>query len=144
MHNMILSLYRYIDWIGGLERNLGIMLSLGFIAGCVMAILAASKALGWQRFWVPAAILLLLQVNAEAQTTSWNGGLQKGLGIIMNFGFIAGCVMVIAGFLAAKRDEHWKMTVLYGVGVAGASALMSALFTAFGQGGAVVTAVWGQ
>jgi hypothetical protein len=52
--------------------------------------------------------------------------------------------MVIGGFLAAKRDENWKMTVLYGVGVAGAAALMSVLFSAFGQGGAVVTATWGQ
>jgi hypothetical protein len=49
MHNMIISLYRYIDSIGGLERNLGIILSLGFMAGCVLVILATSKALGWQR-----------------------------------------------------------------------------------------------
>jgi hypothetical protein len=146
MPNMIISLYRYMDWSGGLERNLGIILSLGFTAVCVMVILAVSKAFGWQRFWVPPLIWLLLEVNAGAQTTNsnWNSGLQKTLGIILSLGFIAGCVMVIGGFLAAKRDENWKMTVLYGVGVAGASALMSALFTAFGQGGAVVTAVWGQ
>jgi hypothetical protein len=46
---MILSVYRYFDWNGGLERNLGIILSLGFTAGCVLVILAVSKALGWQR-----------------------------------------------------------------------------------------------
>ena len=146
MPNMIISLYRYVDWNGGLERNLGIILSLGLTAGCVLVILAVSKAFGWQRFWVPPLILLLLQVNAGAQTTNgdWNSGLQKTLGIILSLGFIAGCVMVMAGFLAAKRDENWKMTVVYGVGVAGASALMSVLFAAFGQGGAVVTPVWGQ
>ena len=143
---MIISLCRYIDWNGGLERNLGIILSLGLTAGCVLVILAVSKAFGWQRFWVPPLILLLLQVNAGAQTTNsnWNSGLQKTLGIILSLGFIAGCVMVMAGFLAAKRDENWKMTVLYGVGVAGAGALMSVLFTYFGEGGAVVTAAWGQ
>lgn len=96
-------------------------------------------------YWVPVT-WLLLQVNAGAQTTTsnWTGGLQTTLGIIMSLGFIAGCVMVIGGFLAAKRDDNWKMTVLYGVGVAGACALMGALFTAFGQAGAVVTPVWGQ
>jgi hypothetical protein len=95
--------------------------------------------------WVPVT-WLLLQVNAEAQTAvgDWNGGLQKTLGVILSLGFVAGCVMVIGGFLAAKRDENWKMTVLYGVGIAGAAALMSVLFIAFGQGGAVVTPVWGQ
>jgi len=97
----------------------------------------------WARYWVPAT-WLLLQENAGAQTIGdWQGGLQKTLGVILSLGFIAGCVMVIGGFLAAKRDDNWKMTVLYGVGVAGASALMSVLFAAFGQGGAVVQPVFG-
>ena len=57
------------------------------------------------------------------------------------FGFIAGCVMVMTGFLNAKRDESWKMTVIYGIGVAGAVALMKALFAMFG--GAASSAVTG-
>ena len=39
--------------------------------------------------------------------------------------------MVIGGFLNARRDENWKMTVIYGVGVAGAVALMKAMFGLF-------------
>jgi hypothetical protein len=58
--------------------------------------------------------------------------LKQGLNLIVVFGFIAGCVMVIGGFLNARRDENWKMTVIYGIGVAGAVALMKALFSIFG------------
>ena len=89
---------------------------------------------------------LLLQVNASAQATDGGAevttGMQKGLGIIMIFGFVAGCVMVMAGFLTAKRDENWKMTVIYGLGVAGAIAIMKALFTFFGAGGAAINPSW--
>ena len=46
------------------------------------------------------------------------------------------CVLV-----NAKRDENWKMTVIYGIGVAGAVALMKALFAMFG--GAASSAVTG-
>src|ERR1700722_14952971 len=67
--------------------------------------------------------------------------LKNGLNLIMVFGFIAGCVMVMSGFLNAKRDESWKMTVIYGIGVAGAVALMKALFAMFG--GAAGNAVTG-
>jgi hypothetical protein len=63
---------------------------------------------------------------------SFTGPLRNGLNLIMVFGFIAGCVMVMSGFLNAKRDENWKMTVIYGIGVAGAVALMKALFAMFG------------
>ena len=63
---------------------------------------------------------------------SFTGALRNGLNLIMVFGFIAGCVMVMSGFLNAKRDENWKMTVIYGIGVAGAVALMKALFAMFG------------
>ena len=57
--------------------------------------------------------------------------LVQGLNLIIAFGFIAGCTMVIGGFLNARRDENWKMTVIYGIGVAGAVALMKAMFGLF-------------
>jgi hypothetical protein len=57
---------------------------------------------------------------------------KNGLSLIMILGFIGGCVMVILGFLNAKRDKNWKMSVIYGLGVAGAAALMNALFSIFG------------
>jgi hypothetical protein len=66
--------------------------------------------------------------------------LKQGLNLIVVFGFIAGCVMVIGGFLNARRDENWKMTVIYGIGVAGAVALMKALFSIFGGNAATTVA----
>jgi hypothetical protein len=67
--------------------------------------------------------------------------LKNGLNLIMVFGFIAGGVRVMSGFLNGKRDENWKMTVIDGIGVAGALALMKALFAMFGS--AVGIAVMG-
>jgi hypothetical protein len=83
------------------------------------------------------SIFLAMSGSARAQTAgngldSFTNPLKEGLNLIMIFGFIAGCVMVIAGFLNARRDENWKMNVIYGIGVAGAVALMKALFAMFG------------
>jgi hypothetical protein len=83
------------------------------------------------------AALLYWQLNNTAFAQSSGSlnqfidPLKSGLNLIMVFGFIAGCVMVMGGFLNAKRDENWKMTVIYGIGVAGAVALMKALFSLF-------------
>jgi hypothetical protein len=92
----------------------------------------------WSREFIIAILINLSPSVARAQQTG-SGGLQQfigplksGLNLIMIFGFIAGCVMVMSGFLNAKRDENWKMTVIYGIGVAGAVALMKALFSMFG------------
>ena len=79
----------------------------------------------------------LLVSPAQAQASGGPGlnqyvsQLAQGLNLIIAFGFIAGCAMVIGGFLNARRDENWKMTVIYGVGVAGAVALMKAMFGLF-------------
>src|SRR3984957_7781993 len=72
---------------------------------------------------------------------SFIGPLKNGLNLIMIFGFIAGCVMVMSGFMNEKRDETWKMRVIYGIGVAGAAPPMKALFAMFG--GAAGSAVTG-
>jgi hypothetical protein len=101
------------------------------------------------RKWPQALIVaLLICAGTEAALAdgagsldSFIGPLKNGLNLIMVFGFIAGCVMVMSGFLNAKRDENWKMTVIYGIGVAGAVALMKALFAMFG--GAAGSAVMG-
>ena len=93
------------------------------------------------------AVALLVCSSAEVafadgtgSLDSFIGPLKNGLNLIMVFGFIAGCVMVMSGFLNAKRDENWKMTVIYGIGVAGAVALMKALFAMFGgSAGSAVT-----
>jgi len=89
-----------------------------------------------QRFLVLALLSVTGANPAFAQSASsldsFIAPLKNGLNLIMVFGFIAGCVMVMTGFLNAKRDENWKMTVIYGIGVAGAVALMKALFAMFG------------
>ena len=90
-------------------------------------------------------LALAFQASAEAQTAAGNTfqtGLQSGLGYISWFGFLAGCVMMMAGFLNARRDENWKMTVIYGVGVAGAIPFMQALFQMFGMAQAALTPQW--
>jgi hypothetical protein len=57
--------------------------------------------------------------------------LAQGLNVITACGFVAGCVMVVNGFLNARRDENWKMTVIHGLGVAGSVALCKTLFGLF-------------
>jgi hypothetical protein len=95
--------------------------------------------LWWARLWLASMSMPWLITPAQAQSSSGGGGplsgfvtnLVQGLNLIIAFGFIAGCTMVIGGFLNARRDENWKMTVIYGVGVAGAVALMKAMFGLF-------------
>jgi hypothetical protein len=100
------------------------------------------KSVPWTRCWVRLCLastsLTLLVSSAQAQTPSGGASISgfvtslvQGLNLITAFGFIAGCTMVIGGFLNARRDENWKMTVIYGVGVAGAVALMKAMFGLF-------------
>ena len=103
---------------------------------------ASLRAIRELRYWSRQIIVLLLVAlspSAAHAQQAGSGGLQQfigplksGLNLIMILGFIAGCVMVMSGFLNAKRDENWKMTVIYGIGVAGAVALMKALFSMFG------------
>ena len=99
----------------------------------------------WRKALMVALLICSCADAAFADGTgsldSFVGPLKNGLNLIMIFGFIAGCVMVMSGFLNAKRDENWKMTVIYGIGVAGAVALMKALFAMFG--GAAGSAVMG-
>ena len=103
-------------------------------------------AVSWYRRVLVVILLVGSRVDAAladgaGSLDSFTGPLKNGLNLIMVFGFIAGCVMVMTGFLNAKRDENWKMTVIYGIGVAGAVALMKALFAMFG--GAAGSAVTG-
>ena len=99
----------------------------------------------WRKTLIVALLVCPFADAALADGTgsldSFIGPLKNGLNLIMIFGFIAGCVMVMSGFLNANRDENWKMTVIYGIGVAGAVALMKALFAMFG--GAAGSAVTG-
>jgi hypothetical protein len=95
----------------------------------------------WMKFSVIPVIVSAIATPAYADGLSvFIDPLKQGLNLIVVFGFIAGCVMVIGGFLNARRDENWKMTVIYGIGVAGAVALMKALFSIFGGNAASTVA----
>jgi hypothetical protein len=103
----------------------------------------------WIRGWLASAVFCLLVTRAYAQgaiapaaglssTASSTASvgqfaaqLVQGMNIITASGFIAGCVMVMNGFLNARRDENWKMTVIHGLGVAGSVALCKTLFSLF-------------
>ena len=90
----------------------------------------------WNRSLAIGLLFGSLTLHAAAQSSgdlsSFINPLKSGLNLITVFGFIAGCVMVIGGFLNARKDENWKMMVIYGIGVAGSVALMKALFSLFG------------
>jgi hypothetical protein len=95
----------------------------------------------WIKFFIIFVMVSALATPAYADGLSvFIDPLKQGLNLIVVFGFIAGCVMVIGGFLNARRDENWKMTVIYGIGVAGAVALMKALFSIFGGNAATTVA----
>jgi hypothetical protein len=83
------------------------------------------------------------QVPGSSSLNNFINPLKDGLNLITIFGFIAGCVMVMGAFLNARRDENWKMTVIYGIGVAGAVVLMKALFAIFSGSTATGSAIQG-
>jgi hypothetical protein len=112
----------------------------------------------WIRVWLASAAFCLLVTRGYAQgamapaaapssaTASSNASvgefaaqLVQGMNIITVSGFVAGCVMVMNGFLNARRDENWKMSVIHGLGVAGSVALCKTLFSLFvANGGSIV------
>jgi hypothetical protein len=112
----------------------------------------------WIRLWLASAVLCLVVAQGYAQqavappappsaaTASSNPSvgqfaaqLVQGMNLITASGFVAGCVMVMNGFLNARRDENWKMTVIHGLGVAGSVALCKTLFGLFvANGGSIV------
>jgi hypothetical protein len=112
----------------------------------------------WVRLWLASAVLCLVVAQGHAQqavapaappsaaTASSNPSvdqfaaqLVQGMNLITAFGFVAGCVMVMNGFLNARRDENWKMTVIHGLGVAGSVALCKTLFGLFvANGGSII------
>lgn len=65
--------------------------------------------------------------------TDLKGGLAKILGIIMMLAFVSGVIMVVTGALKWNKDpESAKQSMLGGGVVAGATAIVTLLFKAFG------------
>jgi hypothetical protein len=60
-------------------------------------------------------------------------GLSKGLGIIMLIGFVYGVIKIIGGAANYSKDpDGSKQSIVAGLMIAGAVALMTILFSAFG------------
>ena len=79
-----------------------------------------------------------------AQTTSSTSTLQQGfstaLGILFMFGFFWGVVKIWSGANAiSKGDADGKMGIVAGIIIAGAAAIMGALFAIFNLSGATLT-----
>jgi hypothetical protein len=87
----------------------------------------------------PAAAPSSATASSNASVGEFAAQLVQGMNIITVSGFVAGCVMVMNGFLNARRDENWKITVIHGLGVAGSVAFCKTLFSLFvANGGSIV------
>jgi hypothetical protein len=86
----------------------------------------------------------LIPVFAQATGGSATSQLQQGfgtaLGILFMFGFFWGVVKIWSGANAiSKGDADGKMGIVAGIIIAGAAAIMGALFAIFGLSGATLT-----
>lgn len=71
---------------------------------------------------------------------SLRDGFQAGLGILFLIGFFWGVITIWGGAQKLKNgDSDGKMGVVSGIVIAGAAAIMGALFTIFGMNGGVLT-----
>jgi len=67
-------------------------------------------------------------------------GASKAMSIVMLIGFIFGTICVIGGGFAIRRGDTdaGKLSIIGGLIIAAAPAIVKALFTAFGLGGSTV------
>ena len=90
------------------------------------------------------SLVSLTPVFAQATGGSATGQLQQGfgtaLGILFMFGFFWGIIKIWSGANAiSKGDADGKMGIVAGIIIAGAAAIMSALFAIFGLSGVALT-----
>jgi hypothetical protein len=85
----------------------------------------------------------LTPVFAQAtggSTSSLQQGFSTALGILFMFGFFWGVVKIWSGANAiSKGDADGKMGIVAGIIIAGAAAIMGALFAIFNLSGATLT-----
>jgi hypothetical protein len=90
------------------------------------------------------SLVALTPVFAQATGGDATGQLKQGfstaLGILFMFGFIWGIIKIWSGANAISKGEpDGKMGVVAGIIIAGAAAIMGALFSIFGLSGAALT-----
>lgn len=81
------------------------------------------------------AAILLAQIPSSLKT-----GFQAGLGIMFLIGFLWGVIKIWSGAdKMSKGDADGKMGIVSGIIIAGAAAIMSALFYIFGMADGALT-----
>lgn len=75
-----------------------------------------------------------------AQASGLSEGASQAMGIVMLIGFIFGTICVVGGGFAIRRGDTdaGKLSIIGGLIIAGAPAIVKALFTAFGLGDSTV------
>ena len=83
----------------------------------------------------PASTLILAQVPSQVKT-----GFQYGLGLLFMIGFIWGVINIWGGADRLKKgDADGKMGIVSGIIIAGAAAIMAAMFYIFGMSDGALT-----
>jgi fumarate reductase subunit D len=83
---------------------------------------------------------LTLDLPLAQIPASLKNSVQFALGVVFLFGFIWGVVKIWTGAdRMSKGDADGKMGIVAGIIIAGAAAIMGALFTIFGMGDGVLT-----
>jgi fumarate reductase subunit D len=86
-------------------------------------------------FASPLSVLPLAEIPASLKTS-----FQTGLGIVFMIGFIWGVIKIWAGAdKMSKGDADGKMGIVSGIIIAGAAAIMSAMFYIFGMSDGALT-----
>lgn len=90
------------------------------------------------------SLIGLTPIFAQATGGNATGPLKQGfstaLGILFMFGFFWGVIKIWSGASAiSKGDADGKMGIVAGIIIAGAAAIMGALFTIFDLTGAILT-----
>ena len=84
--------------------------------------------------------LILGQSTGGGTTGQLQQGFSTAMGILFMFGFFWGVIKIWSGANAiSKGDADGKMGIVAGIIIAGAAAIMGALFAIFGLQGAVLT-----
>ena len=83
---------------------------------------------------------VLAQATGGSSTSQLQQGFSTALGILFMFGFFWGVIKIWSGANAiSKGDADGKMGIVPGIIIAGAAAIMGALFAIFGLSGAILT-----
>lgn len=86
------------------------------------------------------AMPIFAQATGGSSTSQLQQGFSTALGILFMFGFIWGVIKIWSGANAiSKGDVDGKMGIVAGIIIAGAAAIMGALFAIFNLSGATLT-----